>query len=92
MFEHTGRNPASYSTTTSPDGRVKEEDYNQCVHCGGHFQVVPGSGIKRGYCRNCMGVTCGKPECNPCLPFQKWMDLVEANDRRSRNPLGIEVR
>jgi len=92
MFEHSSRNPAGYISITEPGKRTIEQDTKQCVHCGGHFQVVPGSGIKRGYCRNCMGVTCGKPECNTCLPFQKWMDLIEANDRRQRNPLGIEVR
>lgn len=59
------------------DGR-QVADTKQCCHCGGHFKSVPGSGKTRGYCMNCNHITCGKPECNPCYPFEKKMDDLES--------------
>lgn len=43
----------------------------QCPHCMGHFVSRKGSGHLRGFCMKCMGVTCGKRECIPCIPFMK---------------------
>lgn len=56
------------------DGPVIEADTLQCVHCGGHFIVRPGSGRQRGFCMRCNGVTCGHESCNACNPFQKLVD------------------
>ena len=55
----------------------------QCCHCGGHFQVVKGSGRKRGFCLKCGSVTCGHADCDTCLPYEKWLDQVEKNGRLS---------
>jgi len=52
------------------DGRQVADTY-QCVHCGNHFISVKGSKKIRGFCRNCMGVTCGRKECDVCVPFEK---------------------
>lgn len=52
-------------------------DTMQCCHCGNHFVRVPGSGRIRGFCRNCMAVTCGDPACHACKPFEKWLKEVE---------------
>ncbi len=49
----------------------------QCCHCGGHFVSIKGSGKTRGFCLNCMGVTCGKLECNSCIPFGKKLEIME---------------
>jgi len=49
----------------------------QCCHCGGHFVVRKGSKRLRGFCSNCSQVTCGAPGCNPCIPFEKKLDLYE---------------
>ena len=54
----------------------------QCAHCGSHFISVRGSGITRGFCTNCMGDTCGKPECNPCVNFEKRLDDYERGKRK----------
>jgi hypothetical protein len=52
-------------------------DTVQCVHCGGHFVPVKGSGIKRGWCNHCGGATCGEG-CARCLPFEQWLRAVES--------------
>ena len=46
----------------------------QCCHCGGHFEVVKGSGTRRGFCLKCGKVTCGAAECDPCYPIEKRFD------------------
>ena len=57
---------------------VDEHDTRVCVHCGGQFIVVPGSGTVRGFCLKCDGVLCGNPKCLAnCLPFEKWLDIKE---------------
>lgn len=50
------------------DGPVVERDTLSCVHCGGHWVVVPGSGRTRGWCMKCKGPTCGKQACCACRP------------------------
>jgi len=35
-------------------------DTLMCIHCQQHWEVMPGSGRRRGYCMNCNGPTCGK--------------------------------
>jgi hypothetical protein len=77
MFESTSRSPHGYSVTTSPDGPTVEFDTLQCCHCGKHFNVVRGSGTKRGFCLKCMQVTCGSERCMACLPHEKWIEGVE---------------
>lgn len=49
----------------------------QCVHCGGHFTMVKGSGRTRGWCLRCQGVTCGHADCDPCIPFEARLDHAE---------------
>lgn len=49
----------------------------QCVHCGGHFVSVKGSGVDRGFCMRCQGITCGKEMCDPCMPFEKQLDMAD---------------
>jgi len=59
-------------------GRVlAEHDTKLCCHCGGQFQVVPGSGKTRGYCMACGDVTCGQQKCFEHAPFQRWLDSQE---------------
>lgn len=49
-----------------------------CCHCNSHFQVVPGSGKRRGFCTRCHDVTCGSEACMACVPFSKVQDDLEA--------------
>lgn len=52
-------------------------DTLKCVHCGVTWIPVKGSGITRGWCMNCDGVTCGRPQCIKCVPFEKKMEMYE---------------
>lgn len=49
----------------------------QCCHGGEHFEYVKGSGATRGFCMNCMKMTCGRPECHACVPFEKKLEQIE---------------
>ena len=41
-----------------------------CPHCGLHFMSRKGSGHRRTFCLHCKAVTCGKHECDACVPIQ----------------------
>ena len=67
-----------FSMTDNIDGDHYEGDTLQCCHCGFNWIPVKGSGIQRGFCRNCMQVTCGKLECTiRCLPQEKMLEEIE---------------
>lgn len=61
-------------------GRL-ECDTVQCVHCGGHYQVQPGSGKRRGFCLRCAGATCGSASCMTCEPVEKKLARQEQYDQ-----------
>ena len=71
------RKPDGYTRTTGPHGEVIDCDTLQCCHCGGHWEVVAGSGRERGFCRNCMGYCCGRPECMVCVPRERRLENLE---------------
>ena len=76
--KHTTLHPAGYVEITSPDG-VSASDTLQCVHCGGHWQIIPGSGRVRGWCGRCNGPTCG-PRClvgADCVPVEQLLENME---------------
>jgi len=53
-------------------------DTVQCRHCGCHFTMIKGSGVRRGFCTKCMGVTCGRKDCmTECVPVEKRIDRLE---------------
>lgn len=52
-------------------------DTKQCCHCNAHFVSVQGSGKRRGFCLRCYHVTCGKKECDVCVPFEEKLNLYE---------------
>lgn len=83
VLERSVRRPAGYVETTGPLGSVGGETL-MCVHCQRHWVVQPGSGMKRGFCFNCNGPTCGKKNCEEhCVPFEKAIEQIEAQGRRS---------
>lgn len=49
----------------------------QCCHCNRHYLFRKGSGKIRGYCIRCGQVTCGRKECDPCIPFEKKLEAIE---------------
>lgn len=89
MYDSTARNPHGFVTIVEPGRATIEADTLQCCHCGGHFRVLRGSGTKRGWCGHCGGPTCGRLECHVCLPLEKWLRMVEDEDRKRRSELGL---
>ena len=63
-------------------GQVSEGETVMCVHCQKHWEIKPGSGISRGFCFNCNGLTCGKQKCETeCMPFEKSIEISEGRDQ-----------
>lgn len=65
----------------SATGWTQIGDTLQCVHCGGHWMPVPGSGRRRGWCYRCDGPLCGHDVCFTCIPEEKWLELCERTGR-----------
>lgn len=78
--QSTARRPAGHMFVTDLNGSLTESDTLQCVHCGLHWQVVPGSKRKRGFCMACMGVTCGPACSRECYPLEKRLEDVEKSN------------
>jgi hypothetical protein len=74
MSEHSVRLPHGHIIIADPDGPTVERDTLSCVHCGGHWEVIPGSGRRRGWCMKCAGPHCGAPTCWECRPYKKLID------------------
>ena len=65
------------------EGTREVADTTQCVHCGGHFVMVKGSGVTRGFCMCCGGITCGKRECSTrCVPLEAQLEHLEGKRNR----------
>lgn len=87
MFRHSSPKAAGIVVASSYDGPVVERDTLQCVHCGGHWIVVVGSGRKRGWCKHCQGPLCGKRQCmERCYPLEKRLDDMEKHGAMIRPP------
>lgn len=67
------------------DGRVVADTFF-CVHCGCHFTKKLGTdgrwrnpgGHVDSFCLKCMGPTCGRGQCDPCMPFEKKLEQMES--------------
>lgn len=65
-----------------PENPDIERDTLCCVHCRRHWEVNPGSGIKRGWCGLCHGPTCGSHHCDRCVPYEKMLEEIERKATR----------
>jgi hypothetical protein len=59
-----------------PDTGTVRGETQQCVHCGAHWIVSPGSMRIRGYCVSCGGHFCG-PQCAVCVPQEQMLENLE---------------
>ncbi len=80
--------PNGYMVTTDPVGGISEADTLQCVHCGCHWRVEPGSGKVRGYCTRCNGPICG-PKCQQCVPAEQQLENIEQGRSRGFRPIRV---
>ena len=79
------RSKAYFLGTLPEKDRATEGEMLQCIHCQFTWKVQPGSGIKRGWCSSCGGVTCEKPTCNKhCGGMLHFMRQIEASESKSR--------
>ena len=62
----------------SNDGKEFQRDMVQCCHCSLIFQWVKGSGRIRGLCLRCNRLTCGRPQCDICVPIEMGLEMAEA--------------
>jgi len=60
------------------DNRLVAETL-QCVVCGAHFELEPGSGRQRGWNTKLKGFTCGNEACTIGLPHDRYLDMLERN-------------
>lgn len=74
LLKHTSPKTKGTIIITEEMGKVIEHETHQCVHCGKHWILIPGSGKDRGYCLKCNGLTCGRKECDPCRPYMKQIE------------------
>ena len=77
MFGQKNRKYAGEITHVGLDGKTLTEGIMQCVHCGKHWVPQPGSGVTRGFCRNCMGPLCSAECAQHCVSFEKQLDAYE---------------
>ena len=83
--------PSGYVVVTSPDGGLEEADTLQCVHCGCHWKMEPGSGKIRGYCHSCAGPICG-PKCKVCVPAEQRLENIEQGRPLDFRPIVVGAR
>lgn len=76
-------------------GPEVQADLVQCCHCQHLFVYVVGSGVKRGWCMNCNGITCGCNECDMCVPSQQLIANMGAgllfDQARQHRPIMASV-
>ena len=58
-------------------GPEQHIDLCQCIHCEALFPFVRGSGVTRGWCMGCNGMTCGRPCCDPCVNRRQMIENME---------------
>ena len=66
-------------STPYEGGRSVEMDACQCCHCQMVFPYVRNSGKDRGWCSMCRDLTCGRPECDPCVPVLQMLENMRGD-------------
>ena len=76
------------------DGKVLfEGTLRQCIHCQFTWTYKPGSGVIRGFCKQCNGHLCGKRACLEfCYNKEQQVEDMEAIAARNRKTIEAAVR
>ena len=73
-----GNKPSNYFTAFDKNGKKIEGEMRMCCHCSVRWQYKPGSGTRRGFCKRCNGLLCGKDECmRYCVPYMNRIEAME---------------
>jgi hypothetical protein len=74
--------PGGYACISDPDAGVTEFDTTTCAHCNRITHIKAGQRPEDigGLCKQCMGLICPKCVGQPCVPFLKRLDEMEARD------------
>jgi len=83
-----GYKPASYFQTADENGCKIEGECRQCVHCQYTWEYRPGSGIERGYCLQCGGFICARPQC--ILEQKQYIDWMRLRYNQTRSCVPFE--
>lgn len=78
MGRYSTLKPDGFVETTGLYGELTRGETVCCVHCRHHWIVEPGSGKRRGWCMPCGGYTCGRVECDACVPYEQRLENIEA--------------
>ena len=87
---HGALHPHGFIETYDRNDRLVNKDTLQCVHCGGHWEVNPGSGKLRGFCLRCNGPFCG-PGCANCVPTEQLLENMEQGRPHDFTPTTVNV-
>ena len=76
-----------YAYSWDADGTRKEVPTFTCHHCNTvvHIEYKCNPDDLGGRCRLCYQDICPKCVDGPCIPFEKKLDMMEANDRALRS-------
>jgi hypothetical protein len=85
--------PRGYAYLSDPEAGVKEWDTITCAHCNRvtHVQARQRPEDIGGLCKQCMGLICPRCVGEPCVPFLKRLDEMEAR-ARVRAAIAARVR
>lgn len=74
-----GNKPSSYFSTFDPKLNKKiEGETRMCAHCQMKWLYKMGSGKRRGFCKRCNGLLCGKDLCmRYCIPYIDKIEAIE---------------
>jgi len=89
-MKNTRLSPAGHVTFSDVDSdKSYSADTLQCVHCGQHWAMRPGSGNVRGFCTKCSGPVCG-PKCGgKCVPQEQQLENIENGLPADHVPLQV---
>jgi hypothetical protein len=78
--------PGGYAQIVDPDGGRQEFDTFTCAHCNRvtHVKARQRPEDIGGLCKQCMGLICPRCVGEPCAPFLKRLDDMEARARFRR--------
>lgn len=76
------RHKGGYILITDPDVKQEKTEYEtyQCCHCNAHFYRQVGKGPP-AMCLMCREPTCGRKQCDVCIPFEAKLEAWEGARR-----------